>query len=221
MPATKNQDIRLEILDELLSLRKWSIEEFLGRVNQKIGDSFAPITSRTLFRDINYLIEKKNAPIPNLDKIGQLIIYLVDKIDERYRQKVYLTKLLKLLYIIDETAIKETGAPVTGLDYRIWKMGPVAFEVYKDLKYDNSEKLSFFVEAKKDDHDESALIQSINQFDDSVSVNSSSKEAAPFSRYFLWRSDTLRFIRLPCIWTYVSFRKEKPFLPIGSSFGMQ
>lgn len=108
-----------------------------------------------------------DSPIPNLDKIGHLIIYLVDKIEEKYLQKVYLTKLLKLLYIIDETAIKETGAPVTGLDYRIWKMGPVAFEVYKDLMHDNSEKLSFFAEAKKEDHEESALIQSVNQFDDS------------------------------------------------------
>lgn len=108
-----------------------------------------------------------DSPISNLDKIGHLIIYLVDKIEEKYLQKVYLTKLLKLLYIIDETAIKETGAPVTGLDYRVWKMGPVAFDVYKDLMHNNSEKLSFFAEAKKEGDEESALIQSVNQFDDS------------------------------------------------------
>jgi uncharacterized phage-associated protein len=113
------------------------------------------------------MARNSDSPLPNLDKIGQLIIYLVDKIEEKYRQKVYLTKLLKLFYIIDETAIKETGAPVTGLDYRVWKMGPVAFEVYKDLMHDHSEKLSFFAEAKKEGQDESALIQSVNQFDDS------------------------------------------------------
>lgn len=105
--------------------------------------------------------------MPNVDKIGNLIIYLIDNIWEKYRQKVYLTKLLKLLYIVDETAIKETGAPVTGLDYRVWKMGPVAFDVYKDLMHKNSEELSFFAEARKEDGDESALIKSVNRFDDS------------------------------------------------------
>ena len=105
------------------------------------------------------------SPMPNLDKIGHLIIYLVDEIWNRHRQPLFLTKLLKLLYIIDETAVKETGAPVTGLDYRVWKMGPVPFEVYKDFMYDNSEKLSFFAEAQK--KGESVLIKSVNKFDDS------------------------------------------------------
>jgi uncharacterized phage-associated protein len=113
------------------------------------------------------MASNSDSPLSNLDKIGQLIIYLVDKIEEKYRQKVYLTKLLKLFYIIDETAIKETGAPVTGLDYRVWKMGPVAYEVYKDLMHDHSEKVSFFAKAKKEGQDESALIQSVSTFDDS------------------------------------------------------
>lgn len=108
-----------------------------------------------------------DSPMPNLDKIGNLIIYLVDVIDEKYRQKVFLTKLLKLLYIIDETAVRETGVPVTGLDYRVWKMGPVAYDVYKDLMFDNSEKLSFFAEAYKKGDGEWALIRSVNKFDDS------------------------------------------------------
>lgn len=105
--------------------------------------------------------------MPNLVKIGNLIMYLVDEIDRKYRQKVFLTKLLKLLYIIDETAVKETGAPVTGLDYRVWKMGPVPFEIYKDLMHDNSEKLSLFAEARKKGQGEWDLINSVNKFDDS------------------------------------------------------
>lgn len=103
--------------------------------------------------------------MPNLDKIGNLIIYLVDEIQSRHRQPLFLTKLLKLLYIIDEMAVKETGVPVTGLDYRVWKMGPVPFEVYKDFMHDDSEKLSFFAEAQK--KGESALIKSVNTFNDS------------------------------------------------------
>jgi uncharacterized phage-associated protein len=106
----------------------------------------------------------------NLDKIGNLIIYLVDEIEKRHLQKVFLTKLLKLLYIIDETAVKETGVPVTGLDYRVWKMGPVAFDVYSDLAKNSSEQLGFFAEAKKPDaasEREWALIKSVSKFDDS------------------------------------------------------
>lgn len=108
-----------------------------------------------------------DSSMPNLDKIGNLIIYLVDKIHEKYRQKVYLTKLLKLLYLVDETAVKETGVPVTGLDYRVWKMGPVPYPVYKDLMHDSSEKLSSFAEADKKNDGERALIKSTNTFDDS------------------------------------------------------
>lgn len=106
----------------------------------------------------------------NLDKIGNLIIYLVDEIEKRHLQKVFLTKLLKLLYIIDETAVKETGVPVTGLDYRVWKMGPVAFDVYSDLAKNGSEQLGFFAEAKKPDSASErdwALIKSVSKFDDS------------------------------------------------------
>ena len=63
MPATKNQHLRLEILDELLSLRGWTLKELLERINHRIGDAFDPIDKRTLFRDMKYLIEQKNAPV--------------------------------------------------------------------------------------------------------------------------------------------------------------
>ena len=63
MPATKNQDLRLEILDELLSLRGWTLQELLDRINHRIGDGLDYIDKRTLFRDIKYLIEYKDAPI--------------------------------------------------------------------------------------------------------------------------------------------------------------
>lgn len=112
----------------------------------------------------------RDSPIPNIDKVGNLIIYIVDEIDKKYRQSLFLTKLLKLLYLIDETSVKETGAPVTGLNYKVWKMGPVAYDVYVDLMKNNSEQLSFFAEAKKLDaksERELALIKSVNKFDDS------------------------------------------------------
>lgn len=116
--------------------------------------------------------DNSQALMRNLDKIGNLIIYLVDNIQEKYRQKVNLTKLLKLLYLVDEKAVKETGVPVTGLEYRVWRMGPVAYHVYKDMMCDKSEQLSFFAKARKErrrkeGQEESAWIKSVKEFEDS------------------------------------------------------
>ncbi|HEV2478704.1 MAG TPA: Panacea domain-containing protein [Puia sp.] len=49
-----------------------------------------------------------------------------------------MTKALKLLYLIDETSFMRTGVSVTWLDYKIWEMGPVAEELYNELRYDQS-----------------------------------------------------------------------------------
>lgn len=65
----------------------------------------------------------------NNDKISNVLNYFAS-------QKDYLsmTKTLKLLYILDETSIKETGSPVTWLDYKVWENGPVAIDVYNEIK---------------------------------------------------------------------------------------
>lgn len=49
-------------------------------------------------------------------------------------QPLYLTKALKLLYLADEKAVKETGVPITWLTYKAWRLGPVADEVYNHVK---------------------------------------------------------------------------------------
>lgn len=75
MSATKNQNLRLEILDELLSTRKWTLEELLGRINEKLADGATTIDKRTLFRDIKYLSETKDAPIHRPEKKDRLYYY--------------------------------------------------------------------------------------------------------------------------------------------------
>lgn len=67
----------------------------------------------------------------NKEKIGNILILLSSKI-----QPLYHTKLLKLLFLIDERSINEIGIPVTWLDYKAWKLGPVSPEIY-DLKFLN------------------------------------------------------------------------------------
>jgi uncharacterized phage-associated protein len=65
------------------------------------------------------------------DKIGTVIRHFAVKIPQ-----LSLTKLLKLLYITDETAMRETGAPLTWLEYRVWKLGPVPNDIFQEIKHD-------------------------------------------------------------------------------------
>jgi uncharacterized phage-associated protein len=66
-------------------------------------------------------------------KIGNLLNYLSTAIPN-----LSMTKALKLLYLIDETSYMRTGAPVTWLDYKVWEKGPVAEELYNELRYDQT-----------------------------------------------------------------------------------
>ncbi len=75
MPATKKQLKRLEILDELLARRKFTLEELLAHVNNRLGDDTEAINKRTLFRDINYLIDEKQAPIHRPEKWDNFYYY--------------------------------------------------------------------------------------------------------------------------------------------------
>jgi len=65
------------------------------------------------------------------DKIGSLLNYLSTQIPN-----LSMTKALKLLYLIDETSYMRTGVPVTWMDYKVWEMGPVAEELYNELRFD-------------------------------------------------------------------------------------
>ena len=61
----------------------------------------------------------------NKDKIGNLIVLLADRL-----KPLYHSKLIMLLYLIDEEAVKDGGIPITWLDYKAWQYGPVAPETY-------------------------------------------------------------------------------------------
>ena len=68
----------------------------------------------------------------NKEKIGNLMIYLADNL-----MPLYHTKLIKLMYLIDEIAVKDSGVPVTWLDYKVWQYGPVSPAIYEIHYKDN------------------------------------------------------------------------------------
>ena len=63
-----------------------------------------------------------------LERIGNTIIYLLSKIND-----VPKTKLLKLLYILDEESIKRSGMPFLNLKYKVWHLGPVPERIFSDI----------------------------------------------------------------------------------------
>jgi uncharacterized phage-associated protein len=100
--------------------------------------------------------------IPNLEKIGNLAIYLSQKLDN-----LYLTRLLKFLYIIDEQSVVDTGVPVTWLQYKVWKNGPVATAIYNDLNFYNNELLKDYIAVNKNHKTKGLEIIPVRKFDDS------------------------------------------------------
>lgn len=105
-----------------------------------------------------YNIEAKIA------KVGNLLHYISAKC-----KVLYLTKALKLLYIIDETSIGETGSPVTWLEYKVWKMGPVSLDVYNDIRYQRelfNDKVRFTDVKKSNWTHPGVLISPVGEFED-------------------------------------------------------
>lgn len=75
MTTTKKQFKRLEILDELFNRKKCTQEELLNYINEKLADDGKTIDKRTLFRDIKYLIEEKDAPVHRPEKGDEFYYY--------------------------------------------------------------------------------------------------------------------------------------------------
>jgi uncharacterized phage-associated protein len=95
--------------------------------------------------------------LANKDKIGNLMILLAGTLSPLYH-----TKLIKLLYLIDETAVKDDGIPVTWLDYKVWQYGPVAPETY--FIKDNDHLFAKYIHTKKSEN--GTLIVPVSPFNE-------------------------------------------------------
>jgi uncharacterized phage-associated protein len=61
----------------------------------------------------------------NKHLIGNLIVLLAERC-----RPLHHTKMMKLLFLIDQEATKEKGCPITWLEYKAWELGPVPQDVY-------------------------------------------------------------------------------------------
>ena len=93
-----------------------------------------------------------------IQKLGNTLVFLADNVGELSK-----TKILKLLFLLEESSIKRFGYPFFGLNFQIWKLGPVLKEVYIDLSEEAPNLLKDFIE--KDPHD-NKLYKAKGQFND-------------------------------------------------------
>jgi len=63
-----------------------------------------------------------------ISKIGNSIIYLSNKIPNLSK-----TKLLKLLYLLEESSAIKNKVPFFGINFEVWQAGPVSKDVFIDL----------------------------------------------------------------------------------------
>jgi uncharacterized phage-associated protein len=61
-------------------------------------------------------------------KLGNAVVYIATRVSRLSK-----TKLLKLLYLMEEYSVVRFKTPFLGLEYEVWQAGPVAKEVFIDL----------------------------------------------------------------------------------------
>jgi uncharacterized phage-associated protein len=64
-----------------------------------------------------------------IDKIGNTIIYLRNRIGDHLSK----TKIIKLLYFLEEFSVKKYGRPFLNLEWEVWHLGPVSEDLFAEI----------------------------------------------------------------------------------------
>jgi uncharacterized phage-associated protein len=63
-----------------------------------------------------------------IDKLGNAMVYMAQQVPALSK-----TKLLKLIYLLEEVSVKKNKLPFFGIPFEVWQAGPVAKDVFVDL----------------------------------------------------------------------------------------
>lgn len=99
-----------------------------------------------------------------INKLGNTVVYLSKGVSDFNK-----TKILKLLFILEEVSVKKFGHPFFGFDFQLWKLGPVLKDVYIDLTEDNISLLKNYIKRAEFNKAEFEPISEFN--DDEFSDN--------------------------------------------------
>lgn len=76
-----------------------------------------------------------------INKLGNAMVFFSSKLNG-----VGKTKLLKLLYLLEECSVKKYKSPFFGIPFKVWKLGPVAKDVFVDLSNGSTDLFKDYVE---------------------------------------------------------------------------
>ena len=62
-------------------------------------------------------------------KLGKTLVYIAERAPQLSK-----TKLLKLLFLMEEYMVKRYHVPFLALPYEVWQAGPVAKDIFIDLR---------------------------------------------------------------------------------------
>ncbi len=79
------------------------------------------------------------------NKIGNAVVYIAERVPNLSK-----TKLLKLLYLMEEYSVKRFRTPFLGLPFEVWQAGPVVKDIFIDLS-ETPVILDGYVEKKVED----------------------------------------------------------------------
>ena len=79
-----------------------------------------------------------------ISKLGNTMIYIAERVNPLNK-----TKLLKLLYLIEEESVRKYRTPFFCIDFKVWKLGPVVQDVFIDLSNDKTDMFADYIDTKK------------------------------------------------------------------------
>src|SRR4051812_36256628 len=82
----------------------------------------------------------------DLAKLGHTLIYLVNKLGP-----ISKTKALKLIYFVQEVSVKTNGLPFFNMPFLVWRLGPVAEDIFVDLSAEEPVLLADYIQRREDD----------------------------------------------------------------------
>lgn len=94
-----------------------------------------------------------------INKLGNTMVFFASGIDG-----ISKTKMLKLLYLLEECSVKKYHAPFFGIPFQVWKLGPVAKDVFIDLSNGDPDIFKDYVRLEFDK--DNIVIKSVSDFND-------------------------------------------------------
>jgi len=95
----------------------------------------------------------------DLAKLGNALIYLIEQVGP-----ISKTKALKLIYLLQEVSVKNSGLPFFNMPFLVWRLGPVAEDVFVDLSAEEPVLLARYINRREEDC--KTFIEALQPFSD-------------------------------------------------------